>query len=428
MNPSPPSTDAALPLAALPLRGLAQAIVAVALLALLALYFAATLRGGARRRVGQRITAAGAVFSLLTLAAALVALHTKINFLVLVFGMLLSAFVLSFALSRAAMRKLSFQRVTPDGVHAGEPFTVELRATNRKRWLASYAVAVHDELPEGVEAARPGGVALELRPGQTVSLPYAARAARRGAYPLRAVTFSTRFPFGLFHQGRSRAVPGELVVYPRLGEVSAEFLGRLRDLSLSQQRSRGARGEEEFRNLREYRHGDNPRRIHWKTSAKLGTLLVREFEAVVGRRALIVLDTRARASGDEPLEKAVSFAASLARELARRGFAATLAAYAPDLLVLSAARSSGGLRQLFDALARLEPNPRRTLRELVDEPAVRAASRLVAVAALCRTDADAVAALDALRRRHPCVLAVDASDPAFADVLRMRHAGASAGE
>ncbi|HPD13873.1 MAG TPA: DUF58 domain-containing protein [Planctomycetota bacterium] len=418
----------AAPVAEVDWRGVAQAVTAASLLVLLAIYAVSAWRRGQRSLAGQRITRSGVAFSLLTLAAALVALHTKINFLVLLFGMLLSALVLSFALSRATMRRLSFARALPEGVHAGTPFTVELRAANGKRWLASYCLAVRDELPEGLAAGRPGGVALVLRPRETLALSYTATAARRGVYPLRAVTYSTRFPFGLFHQGRSRPVPGELVVYPRLGVVSAELLGRARALALARHRSRGARGEEEFRDLREYRHGDNPRRIHWKTSAKLGKPLVREFESVASERALLLLDTRCPASGDERLEAAISFAASLARDLLHRGFALGLAAYAPDLVVVGPAQGAAGLRLLLEALARLEPAPARTLSELAAEPRVRAQGRLLAILAVRQADDDAAAAADLLRRQQPWVLMVDASAPSFADLFQLRHDGTSQDE
>lgn len=397
----------------------ANAVIGAAVVVLVGIYLVALFRRGRRSRVGQHITRAGVVFSLLTVAIAVVAMHTKVNFLVLLFGMLLSAFVLSFVLSRLTMRRLDFARGVPDGAHAGSAFTVELRAASRKRWLTSYGLVVLDELPDGLASERPGGVLLELPARGTLSVPYAATAARRGVYAFRSVSYSTRFPFGLFHQGRARPLPGELLVFPRLGEVSAEFLGRARALVLAEQRSRGGRGDEEFRNLREYRPGDNPRRIHWKTSAKLGKPVVRELEAIVGERVLILLDTRCQASGEEALEAAISFAATLARDLVRRGFVVSLAAYAPELVATAPARGAAGLRALFETLARLEPNPQRTLADLAAEPRVRAEGRQVAVVALRRRDDDAEAALGLLQRHQARVLAVDASAPEFQEVFRL---------
>jgi len=307
----------------------------------------------------------------------------------------------------------------PDGEYPGSPFTIELVARNRKRWLTSYGLSVRDDLPDGIAAERPGGVVVELPARGAAPLPYRAEAARRGVYRFTSVSFSTRYPFGFFHQERARALASELVVYPRLGIVQSSFLGRAQSLAQTRRQTHTARGEEEFRNLREYRHGDNPRRIHWKTSAKLGHPLVKEFEAVVTERAFIVLDTRSRASGEEPLESAVSFAATLARDLMLRGFHVALAAYAPELVVTAGMRGSIGIHALLGILARLEPAPRRTLAELVAEPRVRAEERLLTLAVLLRTDDDAIEALDLLQKRRPRVVAVDASSPSFGEIFQL---------
>ncbi|MFW6161753.1 MAG: DUF58 domain-containing protein, partial [Planctomycetota bacterium] len=247
-------------------------------------------------------------------------------------------------------------------------------------------------------------------------------ALARGVYRVRGVSFSARFPFGFFHQERRRALASELVVYPRLGRVATNFLGRAQSLAHTRRRSHTARGEEEFRGLREYRQGDNPRRIHWKTSAKLGQPLIKEYEAVVTERAFLLLDTRCERSGGEPLESAVSFVATLARDLMLRGFQVSFAGYAPRLVVTAAMKGTAGLRALLDLLARLEPDPGHSLRSLVAEPQVRAEERVLTVAALLHTDGDAAAALEQLQARQPRVVAVDASAPSFADVFQLPHA------
>ena len=396
-------------------KHIAFLVAATAVFLLVALHVLA-LRRGRRRR--QHITKHGAVFFLVTLAVGIVALHTKINFLVLIFGMMLSASVLSILLSRTAMRQLRFERRVPSGICPAEPFTIELEVSNDKRLLSSYGLAVHDDLPEGLAAPYPGGVIVQLRAGQSAGLPYTARARQRGVYPLRSVSFSTRFPFGFFHQQRSCPLAGELVVYPRLGTVASDLLGRAQSLAQTRRKSQSVRGHEEFRSLREYRLGDNPRWIHWKSSARLGQPLVKEYEAVVSERAFILLDTRAPANGTEPLESAVSFVATLARDLMLRGFSVSLAAYAPDLVVTAAVKGSAGLHALLELLARLDPSPQRTLTDLVNEPQVRAENRTLVVAALLRNDADATTALERLQSRHPRVLPINASLPSFGDIFR----------
>ena len=384
------------------------------------LFVAVQLVAAARRgRRRQHITKHGVVFFLVTLAIGIVALHTKINFLVLIFGMMLSASLLSVLLSRTAMRGVRFGRRVPAAVYPGQPFRVELRATNAKRLFSSYGLAVHDELPDGVASERAGGVVVQLGAAESVALSYSAEARQRGVCQFSAVRYSTRFPFGFFHKQRSRPLSDELVVYPRLGSVVPDLLGRAQSLAQTRRRSQSVRGEEEFRSLREYRYGDNPRWIHWKTSAKLGRPLVKEYEAVVTERAFLLLDTRSAACGDEPLEKAISFAATLARDLMLRDFHVSLAAYAPDLVVTAAMKGSAALHALLEVLARLEPSPDRSLADLVNEPQVRAEARTLVVAVLLRTDDDAAKALETLHHRHPRVLPIDASTPAFNEIFRL---------
>ena len=420
MSPTVASVACSIPLALAPGAWVPAFVVILisALILFVGLHLLTMLRGAPRPRWGQRITKQGVVFSLVTLAVAIVALHTKINFLVLIFGMMLSAVLLSFVLSRTTMRRVSFARRVPDGVYPDQPFTIELQTRNRKRWMSSYGLVVRDGLPDGLMAERPGGMVVQLGPGHTATLTYTATALRRGVCRMSSASFSTRFPFGLFHQERLRALPSELVVYPRLGTVAPNFLGRAQSLAHTRRQSRAARGEEEFRGLREYRHGDNPRYIHWKTSAKLGQLLIKEHEAVVTDRAFILLDTRCRASGEEPLESAVSFVATLARDLMLRDFHVSLAAYAPELTVTAAVKGLAGLHALLHVLARLEPAERRTLGELVAEPRVRAEERVLTVAVLLHTDADAAIALEQLQIRQPRVVAIDASAPSFADAFQ----------
>lgn len=409
-------------------RALSACVIVAIVAVIVGLHLRALLRPARRVRIGQHITRVGVVFSLVTLAVSIVALHTKINFLVLLFGMLLSGLVLSFVLSRIAMRGLAFERLLPGGVHAGESASVELRVRNAKWYVSSYGVGVWDDLPEGVASETPGGVVVALGPGRETAIRYDVAAVRRGVFPFRRVAFSSRFPFGFFHQGRARDLASELVVYPRLGVLAPRFVGAARSLAQARRRAQTARGEEEFRNLREYRHGDNPRLIHWKTSAKLGTPLVREFEAVVSERAFILLDTRCEASGDEPLEAAISFAATLARDLMLHGFAVSLAAYAPELIVTGALRGAAAIHQLLDLLARLEPNPDRSLADLVAEPDVRAAGRLLTVVAMRQADDRTAAAIRELRGRQHRVVAVDASAPEFHALFLLPPPPAPAGE
>ena len=129
-----------------------------------------------------------------------------------------------------------------------------------------------------------------------------------------------------------------------------------------------AAGEDDI-GTREYRHGDDLRRVHWRSTARTGELMVRREEQVWQSRATILLDTRAIAHrGDGPassFEWAVSSAASIALHMARHGYAVRLLTETGQAVTAAAHDSSAvGLDfegMLLDALAVVEMSNAATL-------------------------------------------------------------------
>jgi uncharacterized protein (DUF58 family) len=120
-------------------------------------------------------------------------------------------------------------------------------------------------------------------------------------------------------------VPAELLVYPALVPVTDAVLSSgLSELNDRQSTTRTRRGE--FESLREFRTGDDPRDIHWRTSARRGRRFVRQFEGNTGRLVVLALDDAPAkdlspgADPAAPFEAAVSVAASAALVLLRQGY------------------------------------------------------------------------------------------------------------
>ena len=103
----------------------------------------------------------------------------------------------------------------------------------------------------------------------------------RGRQSLASPGVSTQFPFGLVETSLEAGPGREIVVLPRLGAINSEALVRTGGHGASWLRAvsrKSALGE--FRSLRQYREGDSVYHIHWRTSARMRELYVKEFERV----------------------------------------------------------------------------------------------------------------------------------------------------
>lgn len=193
---------------------------------------------------------------------------------------------------------------------------------------------------------------------------------RRGWYRFSETAIETILPLGLFNSAVVRRAATRLVVYPRLGDVDAAFFREL-DVSLEFiRRTRQSRAEEDFRGLREFREGDSPKWIHWRSSARLGKPVVKEFEEPQSRRVLIILDTNLQRLGPQrfpAFETAISFAGTLTRDLVRRGCEVEFVVQQPPGRVLrtTVSRERRNLDALLEILAGLRRDDGRTLADLI---------------------------------------------------------------
>jgi uncharacterized protein (DUF58 family) len=148
---------------------------------------------------------------------------------------------------------------------------------------------------------------------------------RRGRYVRGPLWAISGYPFGLAERRFALTAAESIYVLPQIGHMRRSGLRRhLRgaDPVGPRQRHRpnpAAHGE--VHGLRQFRTGDSPRTIHWKTSARRGELMVREFEDAPGDSLLLVLDPALPDIPDaaERFEEAVSLAATIAREWCRGG-------------------------------------------------------------------------------------------------------------
>ena len=289
-------------------------------------------------------------FLVATVFIGLGAVNAGLNLLFALWGMMLFLIVASGVLSELGLRGLEVRRAPPPVIHAKTPYLMGIALTNTKRRLPSFSVEVEDLL-EGRPIEK-RCYFLKLPAGRTQETAYRHTIARRGRHRLSGLRIATKFPFGLVQKSRDLANATEVIVYPALVPVSPAVL---RGLPVRHggngQRWRSRDGD--FFGLRDFRPGDDPRDIHWRTTARRGVPFVRENEDDEGSEAAVVLDNAAGAA-PEAFEEAVSQAASYALALLGRGLRVSLvlrgATLAADVGPAQATR-------ILRTLALVEPAP-----------------------------------------------------------------------
>jgi len=197
--------------------------------------------------------------------------------------------------------RLAHERVVAGGEVPGE---IDIR--NRS---ARTALPGRIDLPVG-DGLVELGVPL-LRGGHVLSQPVAIPTPRRGIIPVGPPTAVRTDPIGLLRREHAWDEVHELYVHPRTVPVPATSAGFVRDLEGSPSR-RLVDADMSFHAIREYAPGDARRQIHWKSTAKTGRLMVRQFEESRRSRMAIVLSLAdADYAGEDEFELAVSAAASL---------------------------------------------------------------------------------------------------------------------
>ena len=266
------------------------------------------------RWVSVRPTARGwqaIFFGVLSLAAAWLVGTTQLYQLAYTLaGLLLGAFVLGLVFFRG----LRYTRRVPaeERFVAGHPSQVEVVLHNASR-TRSPSTEVVDHLPERRLFPRPPVEGLGKQSTWEPVL-----FARRGLYEFGPAEIRTTDPFGLLHFVRRVGLRTEIVVYPELFELEGFRLGG-RSTEAGTRDSFKRRGDE-FADLREYRHGDDRRHIHWKSVARTGELIVKEFTHEAPQRYAVVLDLHRQAGvhiSEAEVEDAVSAAGSILRHLAK---------------------------------------------------------------------------------------------------------------
>ncbi|CAN5190623.1 DUF58 domain-containing protein [soil metagenome] len=269
---------------------------------------------------GRAMIAAG-------LAAALSALVLGDHDLLRVAAFLVALPVVAALLVARTQFRLSCQRgVAPARVPAGEPAAVRLTLENVSR-LPTGVLLLEDTLPYTL-GGRPRFVLDRIGAGQSGSVSYGARAELRGRYRIGPLRLRLSDPFGLVELTRGFSATDVLTVLPAVHPLPNVGLGGAWSTGGdSSSRSVAIQGDDDAA-TREYRDGDDLRKVHWRSTARTGKVMVRREEQPWQTRSALLLDARlGRHRGEgatSSFEWAVGSAASIGVHLGRLGYSLRL--------------------------------------------------------------------------------------------------------
>ncbi|HSI35172.1 MAG: DUF58 domain-containing protein [Phycisphaerae bacterium] len=288
-----------------------------------------------RRRPSLDFSLTGLLYCGMMMFMGLAAVNTQANLLFGVFGLMIGVLLVAALISRTVLRRLVPKRVMPESAVVGEPIAVGYEFTNTKRFWPSLSVTL-SEL-DGADAfdAQPRAYLLHAAPRMTASVPAELVPRRRGLYVLDRYQLSTSFPFGFIKRAVDRRERDSVLIFPAIAKVDPRLLALCRSADQAGAAMRPRRGgDDEFYGVKEYRPGENPRRIHWRRSARTGVLVTREMTQVSPPKLVLLVDTHVKSRTPEEharVEKAIAMAASLASHALDAGLMVGLFAWGrPD--------------------------------------------------------------------------------------------------
>ena len=260
-------------------------------------------------KIEYRITLEGWIYLVGIILVALAALNTGNNLLFLILASLIAIVLLSGVLSSITLSGIELRLVLPEHIFAGQPVRAMVELENEKLTLPSFSLRV-----EAAKTKLPQANAMLETPVYFPYLPKHDRVQqvipvtfpRRGVYCQEAFRIVTRFPFGFLRKARQLNLKTEALVYPSV-EPTAEYLEILPGLEGALESLTKGRGQDLYA-LRDYIPTDSARHVHWKASARSGSLMVREFTREDDCRILLVLDPHLSAEESENLKAGVSAA------------------------------------------------------------------------------------------------------------------------
>ena len=238
-----------------------------------------------------RVTRQGWAWLILTGILVGTGLYKGINLLTFLGMAMAATWLIHLAWAGRGLRHMGLRHNTNEWVFAETPFTSILEVTNGGR-RPQFGLMVENQCADQIWST----FIPRLDPGAKIKIQTEVMIPRRGIFANQASTIRSGCPFGLVERSIRTIQDEEFVVFPRRGRVHRSLLRRMlthSSPSVGRARTNPRRhpaAQSDFHGLRAFRSGDSPHWIHWRTSARLGELMVREFEETPDDNLVIVLD------------------------------------------------------------------------------------------------------------------------------------------
>ncbi|MEO8145926.1 MAG: DUF58 domain-containing protein [Betaproteobacteria bacterium] len=352
------------------------------------LFAAMRLVGALDRRLRERLTLAGWLVLGAAGAAAAAGLNTNLTVTYRAFAFLASLLALSCIASLLFRARIGASRDMPRYATTGEPFNYRVSVANlgartlagtlvterfrdprptfeewkrarepgeeRRNWFDRnvgyfrWRWLIERRLPRDVE---PAVIAL-LAPGERQSVKLAFTPRRRGRIEFLGLTLGRPDPLGLV-KGLARVpLEARVITLPkryRLPKIALPGRRRFQPGGVSMAASVG--DSEEFLALRDYRPGDPLQRVHWKSFARTGKPVVKEYQDEFFERHALVLDTGSASGEDAAFEEAIALAASFVHTIDTQDCLLDLLLVGGEVRAYTAGRGQMHAEHMLEALA-----------------------------------------------------------------------------
>jgi uncharacterized protein (DUF58 family) len=325
-------------------------------------------------------TPTGFAIFLAGFGAAIVALITGALLAHLITAVAFSLLGLAALLATRSLSGLTVSRVVQPTAYDGDEVTIAFTVHNRSRRARSLVEIAASFYSPFAASGRVSALVDDVRPGGESEVSGTMKDLRRGEYLFSPPAISSGDPFGLFtakRQMEEAVVPiARLTVFPRPFPI--DYLSIASNLSwsisgLEPTNQAGAAGD--FLGTREYRPGDSVRTIHWPLSARMGELIVKEFERNAATEVVIFLDLDANAAWGRgrghTLEYATRIAASVAEYAARRGNAVGLVAHSSQWITVPPGKGAYHQEMLMHYFAAVGPTGTMPFNSVINQVAPR---------------------------------------------------------